>query len=566
MSRQAFELDKPFVTQALKNGDFDYLEVVGTVEETEFFRLLLDQGVLDRLAVEYPSPRQKEEVPLWLYLASELTLRLHGAMGFDTYPYVLHCGGLWHALGPRQIEYKRDPSSGESRPVFRGYNHKNHYARTTPCAPDFLRKMAKDTRAQALQDWFGTSVVRQYLAMDAFDPDGIFLIDGTYLFIPPNNYRYEQSSRLRFDPHGRHPITQEQFDALPLREQQQCQWRRCYRAVTLSPTTRAKDYSVRCGTNVLPGKAAEVRQVGPIVERFVEAVGRGIMKLLVFDRGLIDGKTVSRLKKQFGVNSLFPLKKGMDLWEDAKVLAQHDGQPWERYDLPSPEPVAPPADRPESVVKREAARQRTLRKRRAQAKAKAQAEPDPSARRLEWIEYKAIEPSRVWEGCSVPVQVLLIRNHYANGDELEWALACTKEFAQPLDLWKHYQLRPAVEEDHRQEKCFWDLTHFRSTAFTQVVNRVVFVELAYSLIQIFLRQVGRGELAGRSRQRLLDALLPSQNRIALYYQQRFGLFESYEYQELLLSLREGARRKALGKTRRLRRAQLRLPDLPWRVE
>ena len=81
-----------------------------------------------------------------------------------------------------------------------------------------------------------------------------------------------------------------------------------------------------------------------------------------------------------------------------------------------------------------------------------------------------------------------------------------------------------------------------------------------------MRQVGREELVGQTRQRLLDSLLPTQNRIALYYQQRFGLFESYEYQVLLLSLREGARRKALGKTRRLQRARLRPPDLPWRAE
>jgi len=555
----AFELDKPFVTQALKNGDFDYMEVVGTVEETEFFRMLLGQGVLDQLAADYPSPRQKEEVPLWLYLASELTLRLHGAMGFGAYPYVLHCGGLVHALGPRQVERKQHPQSGERRTTFRGYNDKNHYTRVTPCDPDFLRKMGKDTRPQALEEWFGTSVVRQYQALGAFDPEGIFLIDGTYLFVPLDNDRYEHSSRLLFGPRG-HPITRAQYDALSPQQQPHCQWRRCYRAVTLSHTTRDKDYSLRCGANVLPGKAAEVTQVWPMVERFVNAVGRGVMKLLVFDRGLIDGKTVSRLKTQLGVDSLFPLKKGMDLWEDAKVLARHDGKAWERYDLPPPEPASPRADRPQPVARREAARQNTLRQRQAEG------EPAPAPRTLEYIEYKYIEPSRVWESCSVPVCVLLIRNHYANGDVLDWALASTKEFAKPLDMWMSYNLRPGVEEDHRQEKCFWDLTHFRSTAFSLVVNRVVFVELAYSLIQIFLRQVGRDELVGKTRQRLLDSLLPTQRRVALYYQQRFGIFESYEYQELLLTLRDGARRKVLGKTRRLRRAQLRPPELPWRAE
>lgn len=559
MARHVFELDKAFVTEALQRGDFDYMEVVGAVEETEFFRLLLGEGVLDQLAADYPSPRVKEEVPLWLYLASEITLRLHGAMGFKAYPYVLHCGGLLRALGPQQIEQRWDHQAGEYRTVWRGYNSKNHYARDTPCDQDYLRKMAKDTRAQALQDWFGTSVVRQYQALDAFDPEGIFLMDGTYLFVPLDNDRYEHSSRLRFGPQG-HPISREQFEALSPQQQQQCQWRRCYRAVTLSHTTRGKDYSLRCGTHVLPGKASEVVEVWPIAERFVDAVGPGVMKLLVYDRGLIDGKTVSRLKERLGVDSLFPLKKGMDLWEDAKAVDRLDGAPWERYDIPPPEPAAPPPDRPESVVRREAARQKKLRQLQAEAK------PAPPTRTLEWIEYKAIEPSRVWESCSVPVGVLLIRNHYANGDVLDWALASTKAFADPLDVWKSYNLRPGVEEDHRQEKCFWDLTHFRSPAFSLVVNQVIFVELAYSLIQIFLRKMGRDELVGKTRQRLLDSLLPSQSQIALYYDQRFGLFYLNEYQELLLTLPEGARRKALGKTRRLRRAQLCPPELPWRKE
>jgi hypothetical protein len=147
---------------------------------------------------------------------------------------------------------------------------------------------------------------------------------------------------------------------------------------------------------------------------------------------------------------------------------------------------------------------------------------------------------------------------------LEWALASTRVFQDPLDMWTTYRLRPGVEEDHRQEKCFWDMTHFRSTAFSLVVNQIVFVELAYSLIQIFLRKVDRNELVGATRQRLLDALLPQQNKIALYYQQRFGHFCNYEYQEMLLDLTDGARRKALGRTRQLRRAQLTPPELPWR--
>jgi len=558
MALHAFERDKAFVTEELRRGNFDYMEVVGAVEESQFFRLLLGEGSLSALAAEYPTPRKKEEVPLWLYLASELTLRLHGAMGFGAYPYVLHCGGLLDALGPRQVERKQDADSGEWRATLRGYNQKNHYTRVTPCDKDYLRKMAKDTRHEALEHWFGTTVPRQYQAMGAFDSEGLFLVDGTYIFVPLDNDRYENSSVLRFGERG-HPIDKKTYESLPKKRQERCPLRRCYRAVTLSHTTREKDYSLRCGVKVLEGKAAEAPCVWPLVKRTVDAVGPGVFKLLVYDRGLIDGQTVSKLKF-LDVDSLFPLKKGMDLWEDAKALAAQDPTPWPRYDIPKPTPGPAPANRPEVVTRREAERQKTLREK------KEETPPAEPRRTLEWIEYKWVEPSRVWETCQVPVAVLLLTNHYANGDLFEWALASTRVFSDPLHMWTTYLLRPAIEEDHRQEKCFWDMTHFRSTAFSLVVNQIVFVELAYSLIQIFLRKIGRNELAGTTRQRLLDSLLPQQNKIALYYRNRFGHFNNYEYQEELLTLPEGARRKALGKTRKLRRAQLRPPELPWRPE
>ena len=133
-------------------------------------------------------------------------------------------------------------------------------------------------------------------------------------------------------------------------------------------------------------------------------------------------------------------------------------------------------------------------------------------------------------------------------------------------MWKHYAVRPAIEEEHRQEKCFWDMSHFRSTSFSLVVNQVVFVELASSLIQLFLRNLGREEWIGRTRKRLLELLLPNEYKIVVYFQQRFGLFSIHEYEEALLSLRKGARRRLLGKVRQLRRAQCTPPDLPWRTE
>jgi hypothetical protein len=544
----AFQCDKSFVRDAFMRGEYDNLDIVGAVQERQFFQMLLDKDVLQNLAETYPTPRKKEEVPLWLYLASELTLRLHGTMGFGGYPYVLHCGGLKDVLGPNQVRQMKEPDSGQSRAIYEGFNEKNHYSRISPCDKDFLRKMAKDTEVERIERWFGTSVVREYQRMKAFDPAGIFSIDGTYLFVPAENDRYEGSSRLRFGPDG-HPIDKKEFDVLPKSLQRECQWRRCYRAVTLSHTTSEKEYSLRCGVKVLPGKAAEVPEVWPIVSQFVNAVGKGVMKLLIYDRGLIDGKTVDQLK-QIGVDSLFPLKHGMDLWNDAKVLARKDGKPWHTYVIPSAEPPAVPKDRPEIVKRREEKRQRTLKNNRENE------EPLPPKKTLKSVEYKFVEPSIVWETCKVPVSVLLVKHFYANGDTLDWALASTKTFPDPLDMWRAYRIRRGIEEDHRQEKLFWDMSAFRSTSLSLVVNQVVFVELAYSLIQIFLMMIDKNLLVGSTRKRLLECLLPDYSTMVLYYKNYFGFFDRYELLELALQVTEGARRRLLGRTRKLRRATL----------
>ena len=70
----------------------------------------------------------------------------------------------------------------------------------------------------------------------------------------------------------------------------------------------------------------------------------------------------------------------------------------------------------------------------------------------------------------------------------------TAEVSDPAGPRNDYRLRPAIEERHRQWKCFCDLTHFTSRAFSLVVNQVVFILLAFNLLQLFLRRQKRKDL------------------------------------------------------------------------
>jgi len=554
-SWNAFEEDKPLVREKLQEGFLDHMEVVSPVTETQFFQKFIGSGDLERLAATYPSPRKKEEVPLWVYLSQQITLRLHGSPGYSSLPYVLHCGGLREALGGGQVEIKEDPQSHRREWHFQGYNAKNSYERTTPCDQDFVRKLARDTDPDRLEHWYGTEVARYYKDQKGYDPEGIFIVDGSYLFVP-DNARYENSKLAMFDEHN-HPISKEDQAKLPVSQQRRCRFRRYYPMVALSHTNRRKDFLLYAGAKVLPGEGHEVHELVPLVDRFVDAVGPGVMKTLLVDRGFIDGKSIGRIKKEHGVDVVVPLKAKMAITEDAWKLAEVDGKAWQEWRPPEKIKPPDPPQRPEEIRRAEKSRQETV----AAKKKEAGIIPPP---RLERVALKTIPRIDLWEECPVPLDVVLMREFLSNGKVSQWGLMTTREVGDPVEIRDLYDLRPSCEEGWRQTKCYWDLSGFRSCSFPLIDSQVIFVLMAYSLLQLFLLQIDRGDLAKITRERLLQELLPDGNKVAIYFKNRVGYFSLREYSDILLNLAEGARRRLQGTVRRLRKAELEPPALPER--
>ena len=550
----AFEEDRELVLSELKEGFLDHVEVVSRVIETQFFQRFLASGDLQRLAATYPTPRQKEEVPLWLYLSSQITLKLHGAPGFASLPYILHCGGLRDALESGQVERKVAPGTNQPFLEFKGYNRKNKYSRHTPCDQDYVRKLARDTDPASLQSWYGHAVARYLSDRRAYDREGIFMVDGSYLFVPDNDH-YELSKLGYFDEHN-HIISKEKEEELSAAQKRRCRFRRYYRMVSLSHTNRGSEYLHYGGMRMVT-EGGEVQYLLPLVADFVKAVGEGVMKTLLIDRGFIDGQTLGQIKSGFGIDWIIPLKAKMDITEDAWRLAGVDKSPWKVWE-PEAKPAPPePPQRPESIRRAEKKRQETV----ALKKQEAGLQPKP---RLLRVELKVIPRMQLWKECSVPIDVVLMRETMSDGSTAEWGLMTSRVVEDPSEIRQLYSIRSACEEGWRQTKCYWDLTGFRSPNFSLVVNQIVFVMLAYTLIQLFLLQSDRGELAKATRKRLLAELLPDGEKVAVYRGNRVAYFGVREYSVILLSLEEGARRRLLGTLKRLRKLELETPTLPER--
>jgi hypothetical protein len=450
------------------------------------------------------------------------------------------------AFGPAMGHKAVHPETGDISLACEGFNHKNTFDRQTPCDFDYVRKMARRTEPELLEDWYNREVVGIYKHHHAFDAQGIFIGDATYLFVP-NNPNYENSSLMLFDEHN-HPVDASDLTA---KERARCTWRRCYKLVSLIHTNAAGEFFLYAGIAVTAGQDHEAPVLYRLVEGFVEHHGRAIMKRLILDRGFLDGGQIGRCKQEWGIDVLIPARKNMDIYQDVLGLAEAGElsfKPW----VPPVTSVKPiPVHRPEWLQKREEARQRTLARKKAQVPPPDP--PDPSKVRVR-AQIAAVSRVETFSSCPVPLDVLVNREIYADGHVDYWMLLDTAPIRDPAHTRQEYGLRPAIEERHRQLKCFSDLESFPSRAFPLVVNQVVFVLLTYSLLQWFLLRIGRKELNPKTQARALDLLRPTLTVIVIYYQNYMAFLTPLEHQELVLTLEEPARKKILAKTRRLRRS------------
>jgi len=145
------------------------------------------------------------------------------------------------------------------------------------------------------------------------------------------------------------------------------------------------------------------------------------------------------------------------------------------------------------------------------------------------------------------------REFYADGHQEMWLLIDTQEVKESGQIREEYHLRTALEERYRQLKCFSNLTHFTSRAFSLVVNQTVFIMLAYNLLQFYFLRHDKKALNKKPLPYIRQQLLPADNHVIVYWQNYYALFKPYELVGFVVQLSEDARKKIAEKCRRLGR-------------
>lgn len=539
MNLLVFQEDKAYIKECLENGEIDYVEAASESAETEFFEYLNGRGLLQKLSETYPLRRKKQEVPMWLYVASDISLRLHGMQSFHSYPLVVRTGGLINALGPKVGKKVIQPKTGQMTLHCPGFNSKNKYDRETPCDQDWLRKVARSTPADKLMTWYNTQIPQLLKQEKLFDPEGIFIGDASYVFVPDNE-NYKGSVVLLFDEHN-HPVKKEDLSPDQL---SRCSYKRCYKWVELIHTNRKCEFFFFVGMHLCSGKDHESPILYNMVENFLKLVGRGIMKWLIVDRGFLDGEKMGNLKKDWGVDTISGLRSNMAILEDARGLLRMGKVDWQDY---LPVHIRIPTGikeqlqasftrpKPEVIIRREEARQRTL-------KAEGRWPEPPAPEKI-----VVLNDLTSWDACPIPLTVVLTERK----DEPPWGLVSTAHTQDGSLIRDTYHLRETIEERHRQTKLFWDITRFHSPNFNLVTNQVVFVGLSYTLLQMQLLEENQQELNRMTRTSLKYQLLPYGNHIVVYYKQYFAFFNVPEYTNIIMDIVEPGKSKLRKKVREL---------------
>jgi len=545
-----YEQNRSYVIEKFHNGHFDYIDVVQEVAQRDFFRYVASTLLLQRLAESYPWPRSKEEVPTWFYIAADMAMRLHGNHAFHGFPWVVSTGGMLAAFGPKLGTKHIDKKTGELRIECPGFNNKNDYPRQTPCDPDFLRKIAKDTEADKLMGWFNGAVQKIFRRHRYFDKAGIFMGDGSYIFVPDNE-NYDGSVKMLFDEHN-HPVGKKAEKEMSAAQLKKCQWRRCYKMISLLHTNENGDFFLYAGMRIVPGNAHECPILWEMVDEFVSVMGKGVMKDLILDRGFLDGAAIAKAKTKYGIDVTIGVKRNMNVFEDALGLVNMPEVQWESYTRNKNEPPVPfkhhhsNVPRPEHIEKREAARQRTLDEQRAAGERSPVKEP-------EQIIMTRIKDLTTWSSCSVPLDLVVCRDSQDESFDEVWGILSTaRNELKAIPTAKRYHLRIHIEERHRHLKCFWDLSEFTSPCFDLVVNQILFTALTYSLLQQQILKQARKALNKASKSRMMEELVPVSDAVIVYTDNYYAVFDKLDYTDMVLNVPESTRQKLRELIRRKR--------------
>jgi hypothetical protein len=213
--------------------------------------------------------------------------------------------------------------------------------------------------------------------------------------------------------------------------------------------------------------------------------------LLLEDRGLLDGQTITDLKARRKVSVVVPLRSDMLSYAEAVKLAQMAGQ-WE------PHPTRP-------------------------------------SQQIAFVG----RVEHVWDECDVELNACVIRFFNQKKKALDYIVLVTSDLSlNAVWIVKHYEERPEIEADYEQLKSgHWLLEKLTSTRYSQIVFYLLTLVLSYSLYHLFANTQAGSRFADKTRQAIaFEQIKTHRTHVIVYAGGYFEIFETLSFLHLVLLL------------------------------
>jgi hypothetical protein len=498
-----FQENKVEVLKRLKDGRIDYLDLTSWSFQDRLFGFLIEERFFEWCGSSYPTPRERENIPVWFLLACAVQMKLHRSAAFHQLKPILRSGSILTRVG-----FNVGLKEG-------GFNHKNKKEREIPIDPDGVRKFFTDTGASELEEWHNRDVQKWLRRHRGYsDKEGIFILDPTLIPLPDNPH-YKGSALLPLDSEGRYVDVKK----LSAPERKRFKYTRAYKLTLLLHWSRQDDYFMFAGGHLGPGDESGLKRGEHLVEHFVSEIGKGVIKRLIMDKEFIDGAMISRFKKIHGIDCLVPLKSNMHALLDALGISKIEKLNWMTYE----------------EVK------------------------DEGGKVIEVEEVAGVGAVESWDRCEVPLYVVLVRTRKADGTSEIWALASTQEFRDPRLARELYKGRMQIEERIDQVKNCWWVGCFTTPNFNADVAHVVFVLLVYTLIQLYLKATHHEEFATQTIETLKQEERLGKDAVIVYADKYFAVFDLDEYTDIIIDLKPKPRERMRRWLKKFRREKIRAP-------
>jgi hypothetical protein len=226
---------------------------------------------------------------------------------------------------------------------------------------------------------------------------------------------------------------------------------------------------------------------------------------LINDRGFLSREIINKLKSERGVDVYVPLRKDMDSYAEAVLLAGMEDTVWQKH---------------------------PNKKRKTQ--------------KIAFIE----DIGALWESKDPENDVKLNSCVVYDSKKGEYYVFVTTDLSKTArQIIMTYEIRPEIEEDYRQLKDFWKLEDFKSTKLTLIAFHIVCVLFGYLFFQLYVASAEGEKYSGKSLPVILkhwdfeQALVKKKPPppLIIYTEDNFAILPILEFVHLYASLEPNIR-------------------------